>query len=147
MIHLKEINQQNYQECMQLSVFESQRSYVATNVQSLAQAYIERKSVEPYAIYYNDIMVGFIMIIPDDKHDKTMYVWRLMIDQRFQGNGYGKAAMRMIIDMVKSRQTYNSLELSVEPDNHNAIIFYESLRFVMTGEIDDGESVMRLSLK
>lgn len=45
----------------------------------------------PYAIYHNDIMVGFIMLSytqADENDDEDAYwVWRLMIDKEYHGKG------------------------------------------------------------
>ncbi len=147
MIKLVPINESNYVECLKLSVFESQRGFVATNVKSLAQAYIHRDRTEPYCIYNNDTMVGFVQIISDDEDETCMNIWRYMIDQRYQGMGYGKEALKVLIDNIRSRNQYKTVTLSYEPENTLAEKLYISFGFVPTGVIDDGEVEMILKLE
>lgn len=89
MIILRKITGDNFNECMKLEVNEEQKSFVASNTRSLAQAYIALTNYEcipmPYAIYKNDINVGFIMLSYDET-EKAYWVWRLMIDKRYRCN-------------------------------------------------------------
>lgn len=146
MIKLVPIDENNYIECLKLSVFESQRGFVATNVKSLAQAYIHRDRTEPYCIYNDDTMVGFVQIIVDDEDNTNMYIWRYMIDQRYQGMGYGKEALKLLIDNIRLRNQFKSITLSYEPENTLAEKLYASFGFVPTGIIDEGEVEMILKL-
>lgn len=146
MIHFVEVNKDNFYHCLQLSVFESQRSFVASNETSLAEAYIHLDKVEPYCIYSDKTMVGFIQFIPDDKDNSAMYLWRFMIDQKYQGNGYGKEAIKLFIDIVKTRHLYKAIKLSFDPENSNAERLYSSFGFTKTGDICDGELEMILYL-
>jgi len=146
MIKFVPVNEDNYTECLKLSVFESQRGFVATNIKSLAQAYIYRQSVEPYCIYNDEVMVGFIQIIPDEDNLSNMFIWRFMIDQRYQGNGYGKEAMKLLIETIRSRNGFKALKLFFEPENTQAEKLYTSLGFSRTGVIEDGELEMVLLL-
>jgi diamine N-acetyltransferase len=91
-------------------------------------------------------MVGFMQIIPEEDDPKCLYLWRFMIDQNHQKKGYGKAAMLQLIDMAKARNKYETLKLSVEPENAVAIHLYESFGFKANGVIDDGEAEMVLPL-
>ena len=146
MIRFVPIDEKNYNESFKLSVFDHQRSFVASNERSLAQAYIYRNDVEPYAIYEDAVMVGFMQIIPEEDDPKCLYLWRFMIDQNHQKKGYGKAALLQLIDMAKTRNKYETLKLSVEPENAVAIHLYESIGFKANGVIDDGEAEMVLPL-
>lgn len=146
MIKLVPIDENNYSECLKLSVFESQRGFVATNVKSLAQAYIHRDRTEPYCIYHDDTMVGFVQIISDDENKENMNLWRYMIDQRYQGMGYGKEALKVLIDNIRSRNRFKTITLSYEPENTLAEKLYTSFGFVPTGVIDEGEVEMILNL-
>jgi diamine N-acetyltransferase len=146
MIEFRPITPENYQECIKLSVFESQRTYVATNQRSLADAYVYRDIVLPYALFADEVMVGFLMMIPDPKELETMWIWRLMIDQRYQHRGYGKAAMMKAIADTKNTQRFKSIKLDFVPTNLEGKTLYENLGFTPTGEIDDGEVVMILNL-
>jgi diamine N-acetyltransferase len=67
-----------------------------------------------------------------------------MIDRYFQGKGYGKQALKLVMDEIRKRPTGNHIKLSIEPGNMSAQKIYESLGFKKTGELVEGEEVMRL---
>ena len=68
---------------------------------------------------------------------------RFLIDQRFQGQGYGKAACRLLMLMLIEKYQTNKLYLSVYDTNSSAIRLYQQLGFVFNGELDtNGERVM-----
>ena len=144
MITLREITPQNWHQCINLSVAEDQKGFVAPNVYSLAQAKVY-PSYTPLAIYHDDEMVGFSLhgIDPDDNE---MGISRLMIDQRYQGKGYGRAALVQLIEMIRRDASLHAIYLSFEPENKTAEALYKSLGFEHTGEIEGGELVMKLTL-
>lgn len=92
MIELQKITDDNFEECIKLEPKEEQKNYVASNICSLAEAYVALTNNEcipmPYAIYNNDIMVGFIMLSYNEaamNNDENAYwVCRLMIDKSYQ---------------------------------------------------------------
>jgi len=102
MIELKEITKENYIEAVKLKVSASQDNFVATNVFSIAQSKFY-SSWKPTAIYNDNNMVGFLMYGDYDLNegDDTIWIIRLMIDERFQGKGYGKESMVKLIDNIK----------------------------------------------
>ena len=156
MIELKKITDNNFDECIKLETKEEQKSYVASNIRSLAQAYVALTNNEcvpmPYAIYDEDIMVGFIMLSysePDENNDENTYwVWRLMIDKRYQGKGYGKETMAKALELIRTFPygKASAIFLSYEPENVVAKALYESFGFVETGKIEYGELVAKLVL-
>ncbi|NTW45075.1 MAG: GNAT family N-acetyltransferase, partial [Anaerolineaceae bacterium] len=68
----------------------------------------------------------------------------LMVDRYFQGKGYGKRAMQIVIDEIRKRPDINLIKLSIEPGNLYAENLYRSLGFEKTGELVEGEEVMCL---
>ena len=161
MVELKEISADNFEECIRLSLSEEQRKCVASNAYSLSEAYALRNDGKytplPYAIYNDDEMVGFIMAVyqpidEDDPEDdeNVFYLSRTMIDQRYQGNGYGKQAVIKMIEILRSfpHGSAEAIVLSCNKENVIAYQLYRSLGFVDTGEYDeDGDVYCRLDLK
>ncbi|MCJ7841490.1 GNAT family N-acetyltransferase [Lederbergia sp. NSJ-179] len=161
MIELRKITDENFEECIGLDLTQAQWQYLANNAYSLSEAYALQndgnKIPMPYVIYHNDVMVGFTMAVyrPIDQNDpgddeNNFYISRLMIDQRYQGNGYGKQALVKFIEIMKTLPygEADSIILSCAKENTIAYRLYESLGFVDTGEIDeDGDCYMRLNLK
>jgi|GEM_PF-87013 len=141
-IRLQPIDHTNFRACIQLKVADNQTHFVATNMYSLAQAKAESWCV-PLAIYADDTMVGFLMYALDPD-DRQYWVHRLMIDQRYQGRGYGRAALQQAIELIGALPDCNEIAISYEPENHVAEQLYLSLGFEKTGEIIEGEVVQRL---
>jgi diamine N-acetyltransferase len=53
-LSLRPIDTSNYRECLRLCVAPGQERFIASNAQSLADAYVWRDAAEPYAIYADD---------------------------------------------------------------------------------------------
>ncbi len=140
-ITLREITTENFKECVNLAVAESQKNFVAPNVYSIAQSKIY-PTVEPFAVYSGDEMVGFVMF-GYDIDEKRFFLVRLMIDEKHQGRGFGKAATLEVIERLKQTEDCTEIYLSFVPENENAEKLYKSVGFERTGEISDGEIVMR----
>jgi diamine N-acetyltransferase len=156
LISLRPIDPSNYQECIALSVAPDQQRFVASNLRSLADAYVWREAAETYAVYADEEMVGFGLLfpfadgadddaIPEPGTERGYIIVRLMVDHRFQGHGYGRAALDAILDLVRGRGL-GAVRLSVVPQNVQALEFYRRNGFAETGEIHGGEIVMERQL-
>lgn len=145
MIQLREIKEENFRDCIRLNVSEHQKNFVASNVYSIAQAYIHYGSAFPYGIYQDDQMVGFVML-GHNQEDQEFWLWRFMIDEKFQNQGFGTEAVKLVL---KKFQEMNAHEvyLSYEPENHIADALYRKFGWLPTGKIEEGEIVMLLKLK
>ena len=150
-IRLVEVDYWNFDSLIDLKVKESQNGYVASNVYSLAEAYAAVASkgyALPFGIYLEDRPVGFLMIgyYPDLEYAKKAFgeedeipdyipgsylVWRFMIDQEYQGKGYGREAMRLALDYIRTKPCGNAecCWLSYEPENEVARKLYSSFGF------------------
>lgn len=140
-IVFREITEDTVLAVCNLSVTEDQRNYVANNAKSIAQAHFS-KHAWFRAIYADDTPVGFIML--EDQPEKPEYfLWRFMIDQRYQGLGFGEQAIKLIIEHVKTRPNATEMLTSTEPGPNTPRPFYERMGFEATGEIIDGETMLR----
>ena len=143
MIEFKEIDRHNFFDVIDLHVAEEQKSFVAPNVFSLAQAKAFPECI-CLAIYQDDVLVGFTMYCMDFD-DKEYWIYRLMIDAKHQSKGYGKEAMEKLIERIKQDQEHRVIYLSFEPENSLAKQLYEKLGFEADGRIIDGEIVYMLT--
>lgn len=143
-VELREITVENWEECIALRVSEAQRGMVASNVYSLAQAKVQPECV-PLAVYADDTMVGFVMYALD-RDDGNWWIYRLMIDERYQGRGYGRAALRCTIGRIRQEPVCPRIMISLKPDNVAARALYRSEGFVETGQRIGGEDVLCLTL-
>ena len=161
MVRLEEINGKNVWEVLKLKVSEEQKAFVAPNDISIIEAYIavsHHGKAFPFGIYDGEVPVGFCMIgfgTDDEWEDApaaardSYNLWRLMIDERYQGRGYGKAAMALILDYIRSEPCgpAESCWLSYEPENQRAKALYASFGFRETGEFDGDEAIAVLKLQ
>ncbi len=148
-VTLCEISEDTVVSVIKLSVAESQRGFVAPNAVSLAQALFS-DAAWYRAIYLGDEPAGFVML-----HDETLRepapevpeigVWRFMVDERFQGRGVGRAAMRLVIEHVRTKGV-RTLELSYVPGEGSPEPFYLGLGFRHTGRMEGDEVVLELQL-
>ena len=143
-LSLREITKETVKSILALKVAEGQEDLVGDNGNSLAQALFEEKAWYR-GIYAGDDPVGFVML-SIDREKPEFYLWRFMIDEAQQGKGYGKSAMELLIELIRSEPTSTEFTLHVMDLPHSARAFYESLGFEATGEVEEGEIVMRLEL-
>lgn len=146
MIHLREINEDNFEACLNLKVGDSQKSFVANNMFSLAQAWLYDSVARPFAIYADDTMVGFLMLEYDERK-KVCGLWRFMIDAQYQGKGYGKEALECVLAYIKTNPGFEAVNLSFEPENIAAEKLYRQYGFLPTGEMDGSQIIMALKLR
>ena len=145
MVRLRKITEENYRECFSLKVADNQIGFVASNLYSIAQAWVNYNTTYPFAIYSDNIMVGFIMMDYEEEKGKYWIV-RLMVAEKFQRSGYGKAALNLAIEYLKKEFSVKEIFLSFSPKNTVAKSLYENVGFISTGEVEDGEIVMRLNV-
>lgn len=143
-VSLREITPENFKECVNLKVADAQSKFVAPNVMSIAQSKIY-PTVSPMAVYAGDEMVGFVLF-GLDKDDGKYYLVRLMVDEKHQGKGYGRAAVHAVIEKMRENPDCAEFYLSFVPENTGAEALYQSIGFERTGEISEGEIVMRFKL-
>ena len=144
LVSLREITAETVRTVCALTVAPDQRHFVATNAESIAEAYFS-----PHAwfraVYADDTPVGLVML-SDDPEKPEYFLWRFMISAEHQGRGYGRRALELLIEHVRGRPGARELLLSYVPGRGSPEDFYRSLGFEPTGEVEDGEVVMRLGL-
>ncbi len=146
-IELKPVDQYNKSDCIRLKVTKAQSEYIASNESSLEAAEEYSDVARPFVIYSDGIAVGFTMFAfePDyEDPDDRYWLWRFMIDEKYQGQGYGKEALKHIISYFKENGAGN-IRLSTKESNVNAIHLYQSFGFAPNGDVNDGEIVFELN--
>jgi diamine N-acetyltransferase len=140
-VTLREVTKDNLRDVLRLKVAPEQERFVASNAVSIAQAYFDRDSAWFRAIYAGETAVGFLMLA-DRPAESSYYLWRLMVDQRYQGMGFGARALALLIEHVRLRPGATRLMTSCVPAEGGPGPFYEKLGFTYTGEKDEDELVM-----
>jgi diamine N-acetyltransferase len=143
-VELREVTGATVRAISILHVAPAQRGFVAPNAVSFAEAHYEPKAWYR-AVVADDVPVGFVMLSVDEVAPEY-YLWRFMIDQRYQGRGYGRAAIERLIEHVRTLPKATELLVSYVPEPGGPEPFYRGLGFEPTGEVDEGEVVARLRL-
>jgi diamine N-acetyltransferase len=144
-ISLREVTKQTLRDITGLKVSPEQQRLVGTNAESIAEAYFSPDIAWFRAIYADDTPVGFLML-EDNAAKEQYFLWRFMIDARYQRQGIGQRALELLFEHVKRRPGASVLYTSCVPGEGSPGPFYEKLGFVYTGEEDNGELVMRRDL-
>ncbi len=143
-ISLRPVTQENFHHVIHLKVREDQKGFVATNAESLAEAYVFPYRY-PLAIYADETPIGFLLYVYLEERQQH-WIFRLMIAAENQRRGYGRTAMRLLIERMRAIQGCNQIYISYERENDVARKLYGSLGFRVTGEIFEGEEVACLDL-
>jgi diamine N-acetyltransferase len=143
-VSLREITADTVRAICRLEVREEQKKFVAPNALSIAQAYFSEYAWFR-AIYADDTPVGFLML-EDQSRKPEYYLWRFMIDARYQGMGFGRRALEILIEHVRGRPNATELLTSIHVAEGSPQGFYERLGFRLTGEYEEEEAMMRLPL-
>lgn len=143
MIQLMDIDPGNWRSGLQVS--QSQTHYVANSAVMLARAYAYRKQrSRAFIICADETPVG--MGLYYDLPEMECYDFsQIFIDERYQGQGYGKEAIKMVLDAMKADGKYNKVVLCYIEGNEAAKKLYESFGFVETDR-DEDEIIMELRL-
>ena len=152
-IHLEKVDWDNYEKVLKLRVTKEQENFVASNDYSFIHAFLALSDGDPvyaFAIYKGKTVIGFIQIGYDDDWTGEEYeewlqsdeyksyvgkhyyfIWRFMIDKKYQRNGYGKEAFKQALDFIKTEPSGKAeyITLSYEPSNTVAKELYASFGF------------------
>jgi diamine N-acetyltransferase len=134
------INPENYELAIKMSVHNEQEQFIASNLISLAEAYAYREFAEAYLLYDDESLIGFCLLQVDFKDD-YFDIWRIMIDQKYQGKGYGLKALKKVMEYLKSKGA-KIIHISHQENNYGVGSLYKKAGFEYTGEIEDGEVLM-----
>ncbi|KFN01131.1 GNAT family N-acetyltransferase [Bacillus clarus] len=148
-IHLKLATRENWEEALKLQVEEKQMKFVPTVAVSLAKVYIKPDGANieyvPFVIYDNNLMVGFIMHAFEANTKDMYWINGFIIDKKYQGKGYGKAALNEMINWIQNKfKECQEIRLTVHEDNIHAKRLYENYGFKELGHVYNGEQVYRL---
>ena len=147
MIELRPITEDNFIDAFNLALAPGQERFVSHPVRSLAQAYVYRDQCQPFGIFAEGRMVGYVMVIYD--YDVPEYdIWHMMIDQSAQGRGYGRAALEAVLGYIRTKPFGDSDQaaLTCNRDNPAARRLYESMGFAATGVEDEDEIELAMTL-
>lgn len=151
---LCEVTRENWRVALNLAVYSEQQRFIADYVPiaaiALAKAYVRPGGLVwvPYAFYIDATMIGFSELAYEPGSAENYWVFHFFIDRRYQGQGYGKKALRLFLEFIKEQHVQcRSIQLTVHPENERAHQLYRSIGFQPTGAESSGEPAYRLILR
>jgi diamine N-acetyltransferase len=147
MTELRAITEENFLDAFSLRLAPGQEGFVSHPIRSLAQAYVYRAQCQPFGIYAEGKMVGYVMVIYD--YDVPEYdIWHMMIDESMQGRGYGGQALDRVIGYIRTKPFGGSDRVALTCNKNNPVArrLYESRGFRATGVEDEDEIELVLTL-
>ena len=149
-LRLERLEESNWRQALEVRPRPDQLSFVAecepVALVILSKCYLRPGGLawEPFGIVANRKMVGVFALTHAATRCK---LYHFLIDRTCQNLGYGRAAMKAIIDHLREdRPSCADLALTVHPHNEPARRLYGSFGFQDTGEAIEGEPLWRLAL-
>jgi diamine N-acetyltransferase len=140
-IVLLPITVQNWETAASLEVDDHQRKFIRSNVWSIAES-LYHPELRAMGIYRGGTMVGFLMY-GSAAQDGRAWLFRIMIDKKYQGQGLGKEALQRVIRRMRD-EGYTEVNIGWDPANEIAERLYLSQGFEPTGMAEWGEKTARL---
>ena len=138
MIHLVEVNEENWIDIVRLSVNEEQQKYLDRPIGIIARGYIYRNCNGRVFGIADDSQIVGVALVRDFTEEPFNYdLQQFMIDGRFQNKGYGTEALRQILELLKQEARFSGVEVCVNREDTVAIHVYEKVGFVDSGYIDE----------
>lgn len=138
MIKLVDVNEQNWLSVVSLSVREEQKRFLDKPIGIVARGYIYRScNARVYGISNDEQVIGVALVKDMDEEPACYDLQQFMIDRRFQNNGYGTEALRLILSLLSKEGRYSQVEVCVHKSNAAALRMYKKAGFEDTGYIDE----------
>ncbi|MGQ7353564.1 GNAT family N-acetyltransferase [Streptococcus suis] len=147
MIRLELVNKDNFDQVLDLDVAPKDQRRVASVEYSLAQAWLYRDSdvLFPYAVKSGQLTVGFLLLSYQPM-ENSYYIWRLLIDQKYQNQGFGKEVIRQVLQRARDDQQCHKVTVNYVIGNHKMRYILEKFGFQPLG-LDGQEMKMELIVK
>lgn len=147
-INFQKITKNNIDIVLSLHVKPTQKNFIETTSQCLNEAN-NLDIWRPIAICDESNIIGFAMygLFPDEGANGRVWLDRFLIDEKYQGKGYGKMVLPLLISHIQNEYNCTKIYLSIYENNSVALNIYINIGFKFNGEFDiNGEKVMVLNL-
>ena len=108
MVALVEITDANRDGVLALGVASDQERFVGSVPDALSDA-AEYPHANPWyrAVYVEDVPIGFVMLSWNTTPQPPVilgpwFLWKIIIDERYQRRGYGAGVMRQVTQLVRA---------------------------------------------
>ena len=145
-IRLQDVNDSNWRDCAELELAEEEAKFISPNVYAIAEWKFETESILK-AIYADTKLVGMLAYyLHDGEHGRFYWLYHLMIQEKYQGNGYGEAAVKLAVKEMQQIGA-NEIRTMYMPGNIRSQNLFKKLGFKEIGTLDGGDIFLRLSPK
>ncbi len=151
-VELIEISYKNLNDVEKIydTLSDQDKTHVAPNIVSLAEAYLNYNIAWPRAIVVDNEVVGFLMLgldnhIADSKDYPVYFLWRFMIGSLFQNKGYGKQTLDLIIEKCRN-ENIKYLYVTCTRVDTMPYDFYIRFGFEDTQRVEENEQVLKFKL-
>ena len=138
----------NRQAAEALRVAPHQSRCVSDVAASLDEAAEHPAHAEPFVVYAGEAPIGFVMVADEVEGPDYLpqYLWKLLIDERHQRQGFGTATLDLVVELFRARPRADVLTTSAGQGDGSPLPFYERYGFERTGEVHGDEVVLQLRL-
>ena len=138
MVKLTEVTEENWSEVASLNVKDEQKEYLAPLIGILARGYVYRNCNAKVFVIENDGVIVGVALVREFTDEPLGYdLQQFMIDERYQGKGYGSAALALTLNALRREAHYDHVEVCVKKKDVEAIRLYEQHGFTDSGYIDE----------
>lgn len=138
MIELFDITEENWLAIRKLAVREDQKAFLDSALGIIARGYIYRANrARVIGIAHEGECIGAALVKDLDDEPACYDLQQFMIDARYQGKGFGTAALKLILSELEAERKYDCVEVCVKKEAAEALRVYEKAGFVDTGYVDE----------
>lgn len=143
-LRLDKITEKNWRQAAFLTTDPERKipleeQWLANNLFSLLQCCYE-EDWDCRLLMDRDKAVGFVFYGYDRDEDYYL-LCRYMIDVKYQGRGYGKAFLPLVVEQIRSQYGCRDVYTCVHEDNAHALRLYTAFGFERTEKMDAEERV------
>ncbi|MCL2513906.1 MAG: GNAT family N-acetyltransferase [Oscillospiraceae bacterium] len=146
MVHLKPVDETNYEACSNLMCTKEQCAFTNSPGWALLQAAYEsyKDRVKLMAIYDGKLVIGMIRL---DYTESDCYMFTdLLIDKKYQGKGFAQSALAQVFDIFRADAKHSKIKIKVAENNHAAVHIYKKFGFSFIENNKDSLSIMECRL-
>jgi len=153
-VSLRPITDANREAVEALAVTPDQGRFVGGVRESILEAAEERGAQALrdaqalyWAIYAEETPIGFVMIADEVGSPDYIahYLWKLLIDERYQRRGFGTATLDLVVEYFGNRGV-RTMWTSAGQGEGSPVTFYERYGFKRTGDFHGNEILLRLEI-
>ncbi|MFS0674826.1 GNAT family N-acetyltransferase [Ornithinibacillus sp. 179-J 7C1 HS] len=145
-LYFRDIDNTNEAIVKNIKLKAGQENYIESVEECLQEAETYEEW-HPVAIYHDEEIIGFAMY-GSFGVNKDTWIDRIMIDEKYQGKGFGRKAMLKLINIVSKEYGVNTIYLSIIEENEAAYNLYKSIGFKFINDRDpNGELIFKYTIK